>query len=493
MKKIIASLFLLTPLYGAAQDADHNNYDGKYEAAFASQLAEYKCSNDVKEAQYVNQKAFSLLFRPFLSNVFTGSNDLISSSSAASIVQDKDKGTVNVAYTQLTDRSWIWSIGAFAKSKDGVFGLYSNNSWNNSTGINGSISIPISINAYPYIQNKKLKVAGTKAIYYNGKDCESLIKERESYSNYQLERIKFLKDNIKDITNEIEAAKKSSTANSNDVLVTYDRISQKQERIKRLDSLKNEYDLLFAELKKQTDYDKNVKKYVTSKFTTFDTANAKLNGYRLVWININGSVANNTIKVTQDSLSAVDKSIFKNTDLGSYSLAASLNFVRDAKKSLVFLRASYNMSITNFLSHPTITSTPYVKPFSDGTNSYFGIYDEDGKYLGRYDMLETNIVVLQPELYAAFFFLAKKNIGLTFRANSYYPRHPQGLTADQFPKLFTATAGPVFRVVGKDGYSKGTAGVEMGFVNAKYNSHVWQDHFGAQLNIGLPFNTFSKK
>lgn len=495
MKKIIAILLSLCSITAFGQDAAHEEYLKQYKKVYENLLKDFcikknwkgaiKTESDgaPKEAKSKNRfttdEAFEHFFKPFLSNVLVSSNDLVENGTAASLVNDQDKGTLNINYTYISNSVHVWSGGVFATSKDGIFGIYTTDSWNSNIGFNVG---------YSYLFRKRA--------YFAEKHCDELKKKKIEHMNTVLKEYRTLAKSYAEIKNErdkifaILQDYETTINSSQKPYSSFDEIKIKKEELKKLDSLINYYKTVYPKLS-GCERENKIKENINKVFTHIDTSHAEYNGFSANWFSINVLVSNNTIKANTDNLSDAAKAIYDPKDLGNYTFSLSFNRAYDTKRITYFLKMSGNISLTNFLNHPTLTATPSLK--YDSSQNIFELYNDANIKLGDYDQLESNIVTLKPEIYLVIFphlWQLEKNIGIAFRTNLLEPINGSNVL---YQSVFTATAGPVFRVVAKDGYSKGTVGVEMGAINARYGSRVLKEHFGAQLNIGLPFNTFSKK
>ncbi len=496
MKKILLIVLSLCSITAFGQDAAHEEYIEQYKKVYDSLLREFCFKRNWKGAikmesdgttpirtevknRFTTDEAFEHFFKPFLSNVLVSSNDLVENTTAASLVNDQDKGTLNINYTYISNSIEVWNGGVFATSKDGIFGIYTTDSWNSNIGFNVG---------YSYVFRKRA--------YYGKKECSQLKEKKIKYMNTVLKEYRTLAKSYEEIQRERDKIfaflqDYNTTINSSEKPTSsFDEIKNKKEELNKLDSLISYYNTVYPKLsgaKRKKQIIDNINKV----FTHVDTTHGSYDGFSANWISMNVLVSNNTIKANTENLSDAAKALYNPKDLGNYTFSLSLNRAFDTKGITYFIKLSGNISLTNFLNHPTLTATPSLK--YDSSQNIFELYNDANIKLGDYDQLESNIVTLRPELYLVVFprlGQLGKNIGIAFRTNLLEPVNGSNVL---YQSVFTATAGPVFRVVAKDGYSKGTVGVEMGAINATYGSRVLKDHFGAQLNIGLPFNTFSKK
>lgn len=494
MKKILVILLSLYSITAFGQNDAQNEYLKQYKEEYEKLLEEFcfkkkkdgslkrkkdQSKKPVKKTKFTTNDAFEHFFKPFLSNVLVSSNDLVENTTAASLVNDQDKGTLNINYTYISNSVHVWNGGVFAKSKDGIFGIYSTDSWNSDIGFNFGYSYVFEKRAF--YDNKKCGELKKKKIEH----MHTVLKEYRTLAKSYIE-IKNERDKIFEILQDYETTFNSSQKPYS----SFDEIKIKKEELRKLDSLIDYYKAVYPEVTGDERIEK-IKSNINKAFTHVDTTYGNYNGFLAGWVSLNALISNNTIKASTDGLSDAAKAAYNAKSLGNYILSAAVNGALDIKSLTLFAKLSFGLSLSNYLNHPSLIATPELK--YDSTQNIFELYNDAGVKLGTTDQLKTDIISFNTELYIVYFpKLSKlnKNIGLAVRSNILEPIKGTNVV---YPSVFTLTAGPVFRVVAKDGYSKGTVGVEMGAINAKYGSRVLKEHFGAQLNIGLPFNTFSKK
>lgn len=420
----------------------------------------------------VHPKAFNLLARSIFSNVIVGSNDLVQNTSAASFVQDEDKGTLNINYSYLKENI-IYNAGVFAKAKDGVFGIYTNNSWNSDIGFNTGVSFA---------------KAGQ---YFIAKDCEKLKVLRYHYLTQRVNsHILLIRNyNTTDLIKRKKELLNLIDLNAYDNVDTFEvktaDYKKYQEALQKTDSLLKELRRIYP----KNITPKHIDTTLVNEIVTFDTSNKDLfRGYNVHWFGISIALSNNTINASNENLPEEIKKDFSVKNLIKATLSLNYNRAHLGKKAICFFKGGVDIGVTNALNHPSINKQPIIK--FDSSSSVYNIYSADDEFIAAYSDIKPNIITFNPNIYVSIFFLAEKNIGIDARMNIVTPIKASTIV---YESTFNITTGPIFRINAKDGYSKGTIGVEVGLMNAEFNSQVWDGHFGAKLKIGLPFNVFLKE
>lgn len=432
----------------------------------------YSCKHVVQAA---HEDAFDLLIKPILSNVLTGGDELATSTSAASFVQDKDKGTININATHAITLNHYINIGAFATSKDGLFGIYTDNSWNTNIGLNIG---------YSYATSTK---------NFKAKDCEKIKSKREKYVDsllfYYDSLIYTAPTNLDSVIKETEESvtrlKRIAERHNNDAEAAYyltciQEINKAQEKLGTLLLLRKKYSIL------SYNTDTLARKLIDSVLITYDTIHTKdiFTGYGVQWHNISVAISNNSIKLDNSKLSEALKNTLSPNNQLAISLIYSYNRTRNSPKTLHYYKGSLSPGLTNILSHPQYTQSPLVT--YDSTASVYQAAKSDGTFIKNYNDIKPNIGYIEIGGYGAIFFLLKKSLGMDISASVKYSTNQT-----DYPYLHTIAGGPIFLINAKDGYSKGTVGIQCGLVNATDLRQDISKYFGVTLKVGLPFSAFT--
>ncbi|PWV51616.1 hypothetical protein [Chitinophaga sp. S165] len=421
----------------------------------------------------VTWPAFDTLFVPILSNVFVGSNELTQNTAAASLVQDKDKGTVNVNYTSFLSKNhrWLGNIGAFSKSSEGVFGIYTGGSWNSEAGINlGLTKVFKKSQRFDDSTGARLKAAHKQEIAKYVREYNKVVRYDTARFRVEIDSCNKLLDNIlvNDILTDntdyksVDSLRKDRLAK----IAEYKKIVPKVKSINNLSFYEDVLELRLSEYEKKT--------------TTFV-------GYALHWIGTSVALSNNNISLNTDSLAKKD--LYRSRNLAKLIIGFNYNYMRSRKRILFYGKAGVDFGLRNYLDHP-LFSKPGVR--LDTLTGDLNVYNKNQTLVAPYNSLKADIKTFEPNGYMSFFFLGKKQVGIDARVAARIPLSlPEGISHKMYQSVFTLATGPVFRVLTKEAVSKGSVGLEVGLMDCPTEVNVWE-YFGARLKIGVPFNSLIK-
>lgn len=424
-------------------------------------------------------RAFDSLFKPILSNVFIGSNDLVQDGPATSFVQDAEKGTLSINYSAFVSpkRKGFLNFGVFSKATNGLFGIYTTGSWSADIGTNLSYSWTRARGRNFQIEAcDSLSKSGSRERYYFA------VLSKLSELSYQRDSILHLRDSLK---NRIDAKWRNLGSNFQDSAADYAKLSG---TFMAADSIAR----LVASLTPQQSDVKNSTFYnnvVDSLMALFEVKNDIYTGYYVRWYSLRGSISNNSISPSTDSLDATVKSTFKSKNLLKASFGLNMNVIKEGRTYLLFFRIGADLGLHNYMDHPAIK-----KPFTkyDGAKRDFLLINENLDTLGYYQDLKPDILAFEPGLYVSTFWGKNKVLGVEFRADTKLPfEKPDWLTSSSYPATYSITIGPAFRLKKDTDISKGSIGVEVGFMDAPINKNAW-DYFAAKFKVGVPFSALIK-
>lgn len=513
----IAFLFCVVPFLSQVAFSQTNSYLGQFRTnkadttfkmhywrAFLGSEKLYNCSDQAKPRQAVNATTFDSFLRPALSNVFVGSNDLTKNTTAAAFTQDDKTGTLNLNYAWLKNKQ-VLNVGAFSKSADGIFGIYSGNSWSSDVGVTFAYSFPL--------------FAG---LLYDGPDCEKLHAQRRGNMLPFFSRVDELTtyDTIK-LKERKEALEKELSGLPNEPLagtVAEEKLKQlhlidsvlklHNTLIKRLgDELAKRRNELTTKADKDTSFltdeqrqnwifwwvTEKTKDFVASRMDSivseWEVKQANIfTGYSIFWISPSLAVANNSITLSTDSLAPALKKDFKAKNLAKFLAGFSLNWQLNKKKDLYFLSLGLHYGLHNYLDHPSVKK-PGIRV--DETTQTFYVYNKNETLLATYDDLDANIYTWEPSFNFSWFHAAQKQVGLNIRTDFRLVNKIPDAIKSIYPSTFTLVTGPIFRLLKDKSVSQGTVGLDVGFVDAPIHSNVW-DSFAFKFTIGVPFNALIK-
>lgn len=481
MKKILFLFIYILYSYVANSQTSMYSQSKLYEHFFQEEIEEYCCDeNACSPTKIVKSEAFEHLIKPVLSNVLTGGSDLVTSTTAASFTNDKDKGSININSTHDIGKTngWYMNIGAFATSKETTFGIFSNDGWNSNIGLNAG---------FTYARVGR---------YFDKSVCESFDGLRKEYRDSMLLYIDSLiytrrckldsmihaEDSILQLRKRrLDIAKDNGRVDSVNVLV--DSIYYLDSLIGTLKIERKKYSILKTSCDSQ-----GVKKQVSDWITTYDTSKLvnSFNGYNVKWINFNIAISNNDIRLDNKLNDSLKNKYAKQNPNNQLELAINFNgnFQHNGKRHIGYYKLSFTGGLTNKLTHPQYDDKPLLQNDTIIHKS-FVVNNTDGSFIAKPEDIKPNIGYLDLNIYCAWFFMFKKSIGFDINATVRYSNN-----ASEYPYYHNLSGGPIFLINGKDGYSKGTVGIEFGMFNATNLRSDLSKDFGTRLKIGLPFNVF---
>jgi hypothetical protein len=475
IKKIIpiTLVVLLCSLSGIAQTSGDTIISNYIRSARKIDSTFVYSKGEGRPVKIITWTTFDTLFVPILSNVFVGSNDLTQNTAAASLVQDKDKGTVNVNYTNFLskDHKWLLNIGAFSKSSDGVFGIYTGGSWNSEAGLNlGVTRVFKKSQRFDDTTCIRLKAAHKQEIAKYVKEYNKVIKYDTARFRGEMDSCKALLADIltKDILND------NTDYKSADSLLR-DRMGKMAEYKKIVPDTINKMSFYRDVLERRlSEYEKKTTAIV---------------GYGLHWVGLNVALSNNNINLNTDSLVKAGKDLYHARNLAKLIVGVNYNYMRSGKRILFYGKIGADFGLRNYLDHP-MYSKPGVR--MDTLTGNLNVYNKNQTLLAPYTSLRADIKTFEPNGYLSWFFLGKKQVGIDARVSARIPFSlPEGISHKMYPSVFTLATGPVFRVLTKESVSRGTVGLEVGLMDCPTEVNVWE-YFGARLKIGVPFNALLK-
>jgi hypothetical protein len=424
------------------------------------------------EVKVVNNVSFDSLIRPALSNVFVGSNDLTTNATAASFIQDQDKGTLQLNYAILKHNG-VFNIGAFAKSSDGIFGIYTANSWSSDVGINFGYSRAIS-----------------KGLYFDISDCDELKRKRKMKMLPLFDQFRALAtldttkihDTLVDLKTELDTL-------GGALGIDYaGRVS----KYKILDSALTYFRDIYGaagQFPSGLRRDTIVGKKLDSLIALWEIKEANIfTGYKIWWFSVNTAISNNALSFLTDSLPLAAKAAYTPKNLAKFNLAFSLSCQYNFKRYLHYANLSLGIGLHNYLDHPSVKK-PGLR--YDSTIMDYTVYNKYQTKLATLKDLKANITTFEPSFVYSIFFGKSKLIGLNFRTDMRIGLNvPEEIKA-LYPNSYNFLIGPLFRMNKDKSFSAGTIGLDVGFVDAPVKTNAW-DSFGFKFKVGIPFNAFIK-
>ncbi|MCR8666200.1 hypothetical protein NO995_00755 [Aestuariibaculum sp. M13] len=475
-------LSLIVSINCIAQKPDYNT-------TLNSFLEEYNIKNHVIQDTLLNEN----IATAFNYVIFSGS-DLVSNSSAFGYSQNEEKTNVSVSSNLRLGKelSPLYTrIGANASGSKNVFEFYSEGSWSNNVSFNLGLILKIG-NASVFFKGGKKEVKKFKEINDRRKiNASEPLYKTEKYTQQTIDTIDALKKDILDIKDGGLIQSKYSG-----LLVQFPDIKKLIEGKKYEEA----YSSLIREEKKIQDYidahksQKEMEDYLKNDILyTFDKANDLTYGYSLMWFDINLNLGNSTYKFSESN---VDESILEEfgnvydltKDINKLKSVLALNFnhSHNADKTIWFYQIGLSTTSSSFLENVLINGTPKI---IRNESQEFVFQDEDNQVIGDFVNVKENFKTGAFNAYGAIFFTEKKNFGFNVTiGHNYLIDKPNGTF---YKNNFTTLFGPVFRKE-KDGETKLTFGIDLGWSNAIYNTRV-SDDFTGRIRVGIPFNIYSKK
>ncbi|WP_336070998.1 hypothetical protein [Mesoflavibacter sp. CH_XMU1404-2] len=423
--------------------------------------------------------------------VIFSSSDLVSNASAFGYSQNEEKTNISIS-TNLRlgkELSPLYArVGANATGSKNVFEFYSDDSWNNNVSFNIGLILKVGKSSVFFKGDKKI---------FNEVNSKRRIKASEPL--YKIQKYdKKIVDRIKDLKQDI------LTINGIDKIITvYSKLLTEFPEIKKLIEGRNyeeAYSKLNSEEKKIQDFldahksQSKLDTYIENEILyEFDKNNDITYGYSLKWFDFNLNLGNSTYKFSESN---IDENIFEefsNTfnlseDINKLKSVLSFNFnhSHNAKETIWYYQIGASISSGSFLENVLINGTPKIV---QNENQDFIFQDEDNQRLGSFVNIKETLKTGAFNAYGAIFFTKKKNFGFNLSVgHNYLIDKPDGTF---YKNNFTTLFGPIFRQQ-KDGETKLTFGIDLGWENAIYNTKV-SDNFTGRIRVGIPFNIYSKK
>lgn len=449
-----------------------------YWQTFQNEDTSYRCKKLPEQrlkAKAVNDRTFDSLLRPLISNVFIGNNGLAINTTAASFTQDKEKGTVSLNYAHLA-KGGAFNVGAFAQSKDGIFGLYTKNSWASSVGLTLGWSFLLT----------------PRSFFFDTSNCKPLVQKRRSHVIQTLQVYKELfrydttrlKDSVKLFREQLEDWMTSKIPPPDYLKV--------QRKLGIIDSILQFYrSVVPNKTTGEKELVKFQKNHLDSLVNAWELKNADIfHGYRLWWISINGGVSSDKMSLATDSLTAAQKKAYDSKNLPRTFATVSFNGQTNLKKVLWHFNVGFSFHLSNYLNHPLVEK-PGVR--YDSTTARFQVFNKNENYHADFDDLKANIIHFQPNFNGAVFFWKAKQFGWNLRADALLPSGLPSVIKESgiYPSTYNLLTGPLFRLDKDKSLSAGTVGLDVGISGAPFKGNGW-DYYTFRLNIGIPFNALIK-
>ena len=479
LKVLLGLLFILFPIKVHSQN--DALFLKNYTDTMKTHLNEYDTSSQVIQSKLLNKK-----IKEILKSVIFNNSELSTDASSFSFTQNEDKTNITTSITTpITGdddkiSQWFLKTGVFAKGESNVFKLYSEDSWQNEVGFN--LGFIWKTRGSTFFTAEKAKKINTKRLQY----IDSLIVEKENWSSLKKKQLEKIKDDLDTIL-----TRRSNPYTGYENIKGHDKdliaLIKKQ-------GFQNVYDSITTALKKyeEVNYPSNgkIKTRIIEELVAIDTKLDPTYGYSLHWLDLNFAVANATYNIPNDSI--VEQSVLQPQGLkefkrqAKYNIDANYNYTRDGAWGLSYATIGTGIQWGNFLDSNTLLESPLLNPSSFG----YSLIDEDGNTLGNYADLSKTSSFGSFKGYAAYFVTKQRTIGLAASGSFHYLIHKPSTTL--FKNNYTLLVGPVFRNVDKDGVTKGTFGIEVGFQNTPVGVRA-KDYFTAQLKVGIPFTIYTKE
>ncbi len=469
-----------------------------YYSALLSKLQDYRCSNPKggpkKPIQAVQHSVLDSNLSIVFSNVVLGSNDIIKTGIAASLAQDKDKGTLSFNTSILAKNDLhLWgydvdgagNIGFSAKTAGGIYQLFGKDSWSKEIGINGG---------YTFIPH-------TASQFVDTNDCEKLlIQRRIAASGILMKYDKILKEDISQLQQDSTfftwRLMFSSRLDEYDTKTFVSDDSTLKSIISRLSDFHRIHDAALTSVPAVPDYD-TVEDRVENDLAQFDLGHDILSGYKVWFYDFKGGILNNLLNLNTDSLLKPQKDPYTSRGLLKFNIQASANYTRLSNYNpnqggqLYFLQFNALFERGSFLDVPGIVGKPEAY-HSVTANDEIIINSDNQDTLGRGSELNIPVCTLTPEIYFAAFFGKGQQIGFDFRTS--YRWVIDAYLGNRLNNTYSFLIGPVFRIATEKDFSKATFGIKTGLSNASVSSNrVWKDYFTIRFEIGVPFKWYYKE
>jgi len=440
----------------------------------------YNCEKTSKKnAKAVLPQTLDSSFQTIFNTVILNNNDIVNTGSAGSITQDEKSGKLSVNYALQTTWKQFLNIGVSVESNEGVWNLYTQNSWQNTLALNLGYTMVGKKNGQYFYPTECFKLEVKRKAF-----LDSLMLVYYSNLSVSVDSIEsIIKSNQAFIT--IDSSKMFNADISND---TFNVVKE------RYAKLKQESDSLSVLLKnynkiKNAYNKKNLKSLFVDEIVKFELRNNIFTGYNIQWWNLGFSFGNTQNKLYNDTLQRDSLIKFNVSDYTRYRFSANYNYVHNGKYFLSFFTGGVSLYNTNFLEKKELKDIPFIKPDSTGKKYVFSS-DEKNIHLGSLDELKKNIWIVNPSLYYANFFIFKRMLG--FEVFGDYKAKLNKLKTADFPDTYSLYAGVIFRVDSKEVLPKATIALDFGLYDAPVERRG-ADFFSLRLKLGVPFNTIVKK
>jgi hypothetical protein len=426
----------------------------------------FRAYND--STQVVHPKTLQRNLNTIYQSIIPNNASLNDNTSSFSFMQSNEgqKIAVSTAFQFSEMSKNFLNIGISAEGKNGIFNLYSSNSWNNNTSL--SFGYSRIIKSSQFYTLKDIKKANLKE---KRKAFADSLSVKTQYN--VLIGISNLTDRLMKYQGKMESLKNLDLSDEDVNEKLEDTIALYDKKIKLYIKKISEYEYLEKQV-----IDDNVNRDVADKFSEFDTKNDVLYGYSVFWGQISSKLMNNTyvFKEATNNEESISKSVFH------ADIRASLMWNREGLRTSQFVTFGLSSFMGSYLSDPTFRNfTPVI---NNGTITH------EGNIIGTVNDLSTPVWQYSFNIYYANFFAFKKHLGLSL--NGVYNNAFESKLAGNYKGNYTAAIGPIFKVRGEENWAKATFGLSAGWENLPEKG-AGKDYFTLKAYVGVPFNVFSKK
>lgn len=441
---------------------------------------------DRKPVQFVQPTALDSSFTGIFSTVILNSEDLIKNGNAGAVSQDKDKSTLSFNFSTINKNlNNVFNYGVYGSSTSSIVDIFSKKNWQNAVGVNLGYSRIPTINTRSFDDTACLSVISERNRMVNKKireyagiialNRDSLVRRRDSLYKEDASRNNIAVSQL----NTAAIGKKTEDSTVRHYEEVVKQLALYDKLVKGLDSTRAVPAMVYDSI-------------VVAEYTAFDLkiSSDKFTGYRVTWWGPTLSIGLAGSKIYNDTLKLNDSiTRFHKTDYLRISFGLSWNRSSYQKNKLWYLSLGGRIYNTNFLENRSIAEIPHL--VYDTASKKPVIRSEEGSTLGTLNELKQQVWGIAPTAYFAYFFGKQKILGVELNGTyGFLLNRPQEV---EMPATFTATVGFLLRVNAKEVLSKGTVGIVFGLINANEHMKVWEEGFGAQLKIGVPFNTIISK
>lgn len=460
-----------------------------------------------------DKQAFTKQFKNIFSTVVINNTDIVNNGSAFgySFDDDKHKFSANMSFSGENWTRVIIDIGTNITNINDDFKYYADGAWANDIGLRVGFNYAFSPTQFMYPKNCEAtkekrelyiidKLYELKEVLALGKTSEELETERDSLSDIRRAILKTSQKPVEETKKKIEKLNKQIT-----LLKNFEKLNLK-EKEKEEDAVHSRSDSIYFEHIKINDIyliseaiqededkylDKNIDKYTSDMLTEFDEKNNDFHGYSIFWFNINANISNNSFKFSNDSI--IDTDIYeKYTSLMKLSVESSINYNMHSANWLQYYKGYIRINRGSFLDAPNLKGMDITlrENNTDSENIYYDLVNDTGEVIQQYDNIRDPKYNMDLGGYYTGFFMFKKTLGLTARANFNFPVGKE-LEMNYKPN-YTLLAGLAFRVASAEKWSSATFTINTGFENVLYDVNAF-DSFIVKASIGVPFSIFQKK